>query len=99
MRRIAAFLFAAMLCPRAARAKPDGNILLLNHMGMSTIPLLYKQLNFDPLTFLEFVGLFAEAPMVILARKDFAPTLDQARPEAHRRMLASQIDLWRPIIE
>jgi tripartite-type tricarboxylate transporter receptor subunit TctC len=25
--------------------------------------------------------------------------LDQATPEAHRRKLASQIDLWRPIIE
>ena len=25
--------------------------------------------------------------------------LDQATPEAHRRKLASQIELWRPIIE
>jgi tripartite-type tricarboxylate transporter receptor subunit TctC len=25
--------------------------------------------------------------------------LDQATPEAHRAKLASQIDLWRPIIE
>jgi tripartite-type tricarboxylate transporter receptor subunit TctC len=40
---------------------------------MSTIPLLYKKLNFDPLAAYEFIGLFAEAPMVILARKDFAP--------------------------
>jgi tripartite-type tricarboxylate transporter receptor subunit TctC len=58
---------------QAARAKPDGYTLLLNHIGMSTIPLLYKKLNFDPLASFEFVGLFAEAPMVILARKDFAP--------------------------
>jgi tripartite-type tricarboxylate transporter receptor subunit TctC len=58
---------------QAARAKPDGYTLLLNHIGMSTIPLLYKKLNFDPLTSYEFIGLFAEAPMVILARKDFAP--------------------------
>jgi tripartite-type tricarboxylate transporter receptor subunit TctC len=58
---------------QAARAKPDGYTLLLNHIGMSTIPLLYKKLAFDPLVSYEFIGLFAEAPMVILARKDFAP--------------------------
>src|SRR5260370_30780568 len=59
---------------QAARAKPDGYTLLTNHIGMSTIPLLYKKLNFDPLASYELIGLFAEAPMVILARKDFAPT-------------------------
>ncbi|WP_395714578.1 tripartite tricarboxylate transporter substrate-binding protein [Reyranella sp.] len=58
---------------QAAKAKPDGYTLLLNHIGMSTIPLLYKKLNFDPLASYELIGLFAEAPMVILARKDFAP--------------------------
>jgi tripartite-type tricarboxylate transporter receptor subunit TctC len=58
---------------QAAKAKPDGYTLLLNHIGMSTIPLLYKKLNFDPLVSYEFIGLFAEAPMVILARKDFPP--------------------------
>jgi tripartite-type tricarboxylate transporter receptor subunit TctC len=58
---------------QAARAKPDGYTLLLNHIGMATIPLLYKKLNFDPLTSYEFIGLFAEAPMVILARKEFGP--------------------------
>jgi len=58
---------------QAAKAKPDGYTLLLNHIGMSTIPSLYKKLNFDPLASYEFIGLFAEAPMVVLARKDFAP--------------------------
>ena len=58
---------------QAAKAKPDGYTLLLNHIGMSTIPSLYKKLNFDPLASFDFIGLFAEAPMVILARKDFAP--------------------------
>jgi tripartite-type tricarboxylate transporter receptor subunit TctC len=58
---------------QAARAKPDGYTLLLNHIGMSTMPLLYKKLNFDPLASFEFIGLFAEAPMVMLSRKDFAP--------------------------
>jgi len=58
---------------QAARAKPDGYTLLLNHIGLSTIPSLYKKLNFDPLASFEFIGLFAEAPMVILSRRDFAP--------------------------
>ena len=58
---------------QAARAKPDGYTLLLNHIGMSTIPLLYKKLAFNPLASYEFIGLFAEAPMMILARKDFPP--------------------------
>ena len=58
---------------QAAKAKPDGYTLLVNHIGMSTIPLLYKKFEFDPLAAYEFIGLFAEAPMVMLARKDFAP--------------------------
>jgi tripartite-type tricarboxylate transporter receptor subunit TctC len=56
-----------------AKAKPDGYTLLINHMGLSTTPALYKKLAFDPLASFEFVGLYAEAPMMIMARKEFAP--------------------------
>lgn len=58
---------------QVAKAKPDGYTLLLNHIGLSTIPTLYKKLNFDPLAAYEFIGLYAEAPMVILARREFGP--------------------------
>ena len=58
---------------QVAKAKPDGYTLLLNHVGLSTIPTLFKKLHFDPLQSYEFIGLFAEAPMVILARKEFGP--------------------------
>ena len=58
---------------QAAKAKADGYTLLLNHVGLSTMPALYKKLNFDPLASFEFIGLFAEAPMIMLSRKDFAP--------------------------
>src|SRR5262249_61836321 len=58
---------------QAARAKADGYTLLLHHIGMSTIPALYKKLTFDPLTAFEFVGVFAEAPMMFVARRDFPP--------------------------
>jgi len=58
---------------QVAKARPDGYTLLLNHIGLSTVPALYKKLQFDPLASFEFVGLYAEAPMVIMARKEFAP--------------------------
>ncbi|MBN9088328.1 MAG: tripartite tricarboxylate transporter substrate binding protein BugD [Reyranella sp.] len=58
---------------QVAKAKPDGYTLLLNHVGLSTVPALYKKLNFDPLASYEFIGLFAEAPMMIMARKEFGP--------------------------
>jgi tripartite-type tricarboxylate transporter receptor subunit TctC len=56
---------------QVAKAKPDGYTLLLNHIGLSTIPTLYRKLNFDPLASYEFIGLYAEAPMMIMARKEF----------------------------
>jgi tripartite-type tricarboxylate transporter receptor subunit TctC len=56
---------------QAARAKPDGYTLLINHIGLATVPSLYKKLNFDPLASFETIGLFAEAPMMILTRKEF----------------------------
>jgi tripartite-type tricarboxylate transporter receptor subunit TctC len=58
---------------QAARAKPDGYTLLLHHIGLSTIPALYKKLGFDPLAAFEPIGVFAEAPMMIVARREFAP--------------------------
>ena len=74
---------------QAARAKPDGYTLLTNHIGMSTIPLLYKKLNFDPLASYEFIGLFAEAPMMILARKDFAELVAYAKANKEKMTVAS----------
>jgi tripartite-type tricarboxylate transporter receptor subunit TctC len=58
---------------QVAKARPDGYTLLINHMGLSTVPALYKKVGFDPLASFEFVGLYAEAPMMIMARKAFAP--------------------------
>jgi tripartite-type tricarboxylate transporter receptor subunit TctC len=58
---------------QVAKAKPDGYTLLLNHVGLSTVPALYRKLNFDPLASYEFIGLYAEAPMMIMARREFGP--------------------------
>src|ERR1700743_3083229 len=45
---------------QVAKAKPDGYTLLINHLGLSTVPTLYKKFNFDPLAAFETIGLFAE---------------------------------------
>jgi tripartite-type tricarboxylate transporter receptor subunit TctC len=58
---------------RVVQANPDGYTLLSHHIGLATTPALYKSLSFDPLKQLAPIGLFAEAPMAIVARKDFPP--------------------------
>jgi tripartite-type tricarboxylate transporter receptor subunit TctC len=40
---------------------------------MAVAPALYRNLRFDPLKDFEHIGLFADSPMVILARKEFPP--------------------------
>ncbi|MET3840651.1 tripartite tricarboxylate transporter substrate-binding protein [Bradyrhizobium sp. OAE829] len=55
---------------RAARSEPNGYTLLLNHIGMSTAPTLYPG-STDPLTAFEFIGLVADVPMTIVARRSF----------------------------
>ena len=77
---------------QVAKARPDGYTLLINHMGMSTIPALYRKLDFDPLALYEFVGLFAEAPMMIMARKDFAPR-DFKELVAHARAQGAKLTI------
>ena len=49
-------------------AKPDGYTILIHHIGMATIPTLYRNAGFNPLTDFEFIGLVNEVPMTIIAR-------------------------------
>jgi tripartite-type tricarboxylate transporter receptor subunit TctC len=62
---------------RVARAEPDGYTVLMHHIGMSTAPALYKDLDYKPLEDFETIGLVTEVPMTIVARKDFAPSTFQ----------------------
>ena len=56
---------------RVARAAPNGNTILIHHMGMATAPALYKKLPFDPLKDFEYIGQVIDVPMTLLSRKDF----------------------------
>ncbi|QWD92776.1 tripartite tricarboxylate transporter substrate binding protein BugD [Polynucleobacter asymbioticus] len=58
---------------RVARAAPDGYILFLHHVGMSTAPALYKKLPYDPMKDFEYIGQVVDVPMVLLGRKNFPP--------------------------
>ena len=58
---------------KVARARPDGYMVLLHHIGMSTAPALYRKLPFNPLTDFEYIGQVADVPMTVIARKDLPP--------------------------
>ncbi|HTP61787.1 MAG TPA: tripartite tricarboxylate transporter substrate-binding protein, partial [Burkholderiales bacterium] len=52
-----------ILAPEVVKnAKPDGYTILIHHIGMATIPALYRQLRFNPLTDFEYIGLINEVP-------------------------------------
>ena len=53
---------------RVARANPDGYTLLLNHIGMSTMPALYRKLSFSVPNDFEYLGMVNEVPMTLIAR-------------------------------
>ncbi len=58
----------------AAEADADGYTVLMHHIGMSTAPTLYPDLEYDPLEDFKTVGLVTEVPMTVIARKDFEPS-------------------------
>jgi tripartite-type tricarboxylate transporter receptor subunit TctC len=62
-----------ILAPEQVKnAKPDGYTILIHHIGMATIPTLYRQLRFNPLTDFEYIGLINEVPMTIVAKPGMA---------------------------
>jgi tripartite-type tricarboxylate transporter receptor subunit TctC len=56
---------------KVAKAAPDGYTLLLNHIGMSTMPALYRTLPFKVETDFEYLGMVNDVPMTLVGR----PTL------------------------
>ena len=54
---------------QVANSPPDGYTLLMNHIGLSTAPALFKNLQFDPVTSFEHIGLIASIPMLVIGGK------------------------------
>jgi tripartite-type tricarboxylate transporter receptor subunit TctC len=57
---------------RAKRAKNDGYTIAMGHLGThAAAPSLYPNLQYDPVSDFEPIGLAAGTPILILAKKDF----------------------------
>lgn len=54
---------------RVANAAPDGYTLLVMHIGQATNVTLYPNIKYDAIKDFEPIGLVAEAPMAIVAKK------------------------------
>lgn len=59
---------------RVALARPDGHTILLHHIGMATIPTLYRRLGYDAVNGFEPLGLVTEVPMTLIARRNIEAT-------------------------
>jgi len=53
---------------KVARAAPDGYTLLLNHIGMSTIPTLVRNVPFKVETDFEYLGIVNDVPMTLISK-------------------------------
>ncbi len=53
---------------KAARATPDGYTVLLNHIGMATMPTLVRNLPFKVDSDFEYLGMVNEVPMTLVTK-------------------------------
>ena len=59
---------------RAKRARNDGYTIAMGHLGThAAAPALYPNLQYDPVSDFEPIGLAAGTPILILAKKNFEP--------------------------
>lgn len=65
---------ARLAPPCVARATPDGYTLLLNHIGMSTMPTLYRKLSFNVANDFEYLGIINDVPMTLIGARTCPPT-------------------------
>ena len=57
---------------KVARAAPDGHTLLLNHIGMATVPTLVRNVPFKVETGFEYLGIVNDVPMTLIAKPQMA---------------------------
>jgi tripartite-type tricarboxylate transporter receptor subunit TctC len=53
---------------KVARAAPDGHTLLLNHIGMATVPTLVRNVPFKVESDFEYLGIVNDVPMTLIAK-------------------------------
>lgn len=53
---------------KVAKATPDGHTLLLNHIGMATMPTLVRNLPFKVETDFEYLGMINDVPMTLIGK-------------------------------
>jgi tripartite-type tricarboxylate transporter receptor subunit TctC len=53
---------------KVAKANPDGHTLLLNHIGMATMPSLLRTMPFKVESDFEYLGLINEVPMTLVGK-------------------------------
>jgi putative tricarboxylic transport membrane protein len=56
---------------KVAAAAPDGHSLLVMHFGHAANTALYRNLRYDAIRDFEPIGMIAESPMALVARKDY----------------------------
>jgi tripartite-type tricarboxylate transporter receptor subunit TctC len=59
---------------KVARAKNDGYTLLLNHIGMSTIPTLVRNVPFKVESDFEYLGIVNDVPMTLIGKPQLEAT-------------------------
>jgi len=57
---------------KVARAKPDGYTLLVNHIGMATIPTLVRNVPFKVESDFEYLGIINDVPMTLIGKPALA---------------------------
>lgn len=75
-----------------ARANPDGYTFLIHHNGMATAPVLYRKLNYKPLSDFEYVSQVIDVPMTLVGRKDL-PAKDFKELMAYAKANGDKINL------
>jgi len=53
---------------KVAKAAPDGQTLLLFHVGMATTPVMYRKLSYKPLEDFEYLGIVNDVPMTLIGK-------------------------------
>ena len=79
---------------QVANSPPDGYTLLMNHIGLATAPALFKNLQFDPVTSFDHIGLIASIPMLVvggkhLPAKDAKELIEYVRKNGEKVTMAS----------